>query len=224
MPTPLTGSVVRFPDDELACQVELNKHYEDLEPWHHASVLLFSTDGGKTWPRNSIVSKDPDNKIFYWDQRVSLLPDGRLFVAFWTYDRLAADYLNIHTRYSTDRGRTWSPIHDTGVPGQPGPVFALEDGELAMPVVDRTGPPKITVRRSEDNGVTWPDADVVVVYDAADTTQTEKKATMQDAWAEMYAFSVGLPNVIPLPGGGGLLVYYAGKETNATGIHWAKIE
>ena len=40
----------------------------------------------------------------------------------------------------------------------------------------------------------------------------------------MYAFSVGLPNVAPLPGGGAVLVYYAGPETNNTGIHWAKIE
>jgi hypothetical protein len=224
VPTPLTGPIVRFPDDELACQIELNKPYEDPEPWHHVSAMLFSTDGGETWPRHSVVTKDPENRIFYWDQRTSLLPDGRLFDAFWTYDRESAAYLNIHTRFSSDRGRTWSPLHDTGVPGQPGPVFALEDGELVMPVVDRTGAPKVTVRRSEDNGVTWPDEDVVVVYDAAGPTQTEDKHSMQDAWAEMYAFSVGLPSVAPLPGGGGLLVYYAGPETNQTGIHWAKIE
>lgn len=224
VPTPLTGNIVRFPDDALACQIELNKHYDDPEPWHHASVLLFSTDGGKTWPRHSIVTQDPANRIFYWDQRASLLPDGRLFDAFWTYDREASDYLNIHTRFSIDRGRSWSPLHDTGVVGQPGPIFTLEDGELVMPVVDRSGPPKVTVRRSEDGGVTWPAEDVVVVYDSAGASQTEKKRSMQDAWAEMYAFSVGLPSVAPLPGGGAILVYYAGAETNTTGIHWAKIE
>ena len=224
VPTPLTGSVVRFPDDELACQIELNKHYEDTTPWHHASVALFSTDGGKTWPRHSVITRDPSNRVFYWDQRLSLLPDGRLMDVFWTYDREAADYLNIHSCYSEDRGHSWSPLRDTGVPGQPGPVFTLEDGELVMPVVDRSGAPKVTVRRSEDNGVSWPAADTVVVYDAAEGSQTEKKATMQDAWAEMYAFSVGLPSVAPLPGGGGLLVYYAGSETDSTGIHWAKVE
>ncbi len=224
VPTPLTGSIIRFVDDELACQVELNKHYDDTEPWSHASVLLFSTDGGLTWPRHCVVTQDPENKIFYWDQRVSLLPDGRLFDAFWTYDRENSCYLNIHTSFSDDRGRTWTALRDSGVAGQPGPVFALEDGEFVMPVVDRSGPPKITLRRSADDGTTWPYENVLVVYDSEGATQTREKSSMQDAWAEMYAFSVGLPSVAQFPGGGGLLVYYAGPETDSTGIHWAKIK
>lgn len=224
VPTPLTGAIVRFEDDELACPIELNKPYGDTLPWEHASVLLFSTDGGKTWPRHSVVTKDPENRIFYWDQRASLLPDGRLFVVFWTYDREKSTYLNIHTRFSDDHGHSWTALRDTGVAGQPGPVFALEDGELVMPVVDRSGPTKITVRKSEDKGISWPDEDVVVVYDSEATTQTREKSSMQDAWAEMGAFSVGLPHAAPLPGGGALLVYYAGRETDATGIRWAKIE
>jgi hypothetical protein len=224
VPTPLTGPILRFHDGLLVCQVELNKPYLEAAPWHHASVLLFSEDEGKTWPRHSVVTRDPANRIFYWDQRASILADDVLFDVFWTFDRTHATYLNIHTCHSRDEGLGWSPLKDSGVAGQPGPIFALEDGELAMPVVDRSGAPKITVRRSEDGGETWPDEDVVVVYDSAGASQTEEKKTMQDAWAEMYAFSVGLPNVAPLPGGGAVLVYYAGPETNNTGIHWAKIE
>ena len=224
VPTPLTGSILRLPSGALACPIELNKPYTDSAPWHHASVLLFSNDGGATWPSHSIVTRDPENRIFYWDQRASVLPDGLLFDAFWTFDRSRAEYLNIRTCHSRDEGRGWSPLRDSGVAGQPGPVFVLEDGELAMPVVDRSGPPKITVRRSEDGGETWPEEDMIVVYDSAGPSQTEAKSSMQDAWAEMYAFSVGLPNVASLPGGGAVLVYYAGPETNSTGIHWAKIE
>jgi hypothetical protein len=47
---------------------------------------------------------------------------------------------------------------------------------------------------------------------------------MQDAWAEMGGFSVGLPNVAALREGGALLVYYAGPETDITAIHWTRIE
>lgn len=224
VPTPLTGSILRFHDGLLACPIELNKAYRDPEPWRHASVIFFSEDEGQTWPRHSVVTRDPENRIFYWDQRASVLPEDLLFDAFWTFDREQATYLNIHTCHSRDEGVGWSPLKDSGVAGQPGPVFALEDGELAMPVVDRSGAPKITVRRSEDGGETWPDEDVIVVYDSAGASQTEEKKSMQDAWAEMYAFSVGLPHAASLPGGGALLVYYAGPETNNTGIHWAKIE
>lgn len=223
VPTPLTGPILKLANGDLACQVELNKAYADLSPWCHASVMLFSSDEGHTWPRHRIVTRDPGNRIFYWDQRPTVLPDGRIFDAFWTFDRTTSDYLTIHTSYSADNGDTWSPLHDTGMAGQPGPAFVLEDGSLAMPVVDREGAPKITVRRSSDAGKTWPNDGVLIVYDAVGTTQTEKKSSMQDAWAEMYAFSVGLPNVAPLPDGGALLVYYAGDATDHTAIRWAEI-
>ena len=223
VPAPLTGPVLRLPTGDLACQFELNKHYEDPEPWRHGSVLIFSSDGGRSWPRHVVVTRDPANRIFYWDQRPSVLPDGRLLDVFWTFDRVPAAYLNIHAIESSDGGRTWSSPRDTGVSGQPGPIFPLVDGSLAMPVVDRRAAPAIRIRRSVDGGKTWPEEDQLSVYESEGPEQTQDKSSMQDAWAEMYRFSVGLPNVAQLPGGGGLLTYYAGSETDVTSIRWALV-
>ena len=223
VPTPLTGPILNLKNGALACQIELNKAYTDPLPWKHASVMLFSDDGGHSWRRHCIVAQDPENRIFYWDQRPSVLPDGTLFNVFWTFDREASNYMNIHSRYSRDDGDTWSPLRDLGMGGQPGPPFTLDDDSLAMPVVDRSGAPKIIVRRSENDEKTWQEHDAIVVYDSAGKPQTEAKSSMQDAWAEMYAFSIGLPNISPLPNGGALLVYYAGDNTNHTAIRWAEI-
>ncbi|MBI2433470.1 MAG: exo-alpha-sialidase, partial [Candidatus Hydrogenedentes bacterium] len=222
-PTPTTGPSLRLPSGEIMCQFELNKPYIDPVPWRHASVLMFSPDEGKTWPRYAVSAQDPEHRVFYWDQRPSLLPDGRLFVVFWTFDRASSQYLNIHARESRDGGRTWSALWDTGVPGQPGPVFALVDGSLAMPVMDRTTTPRLVLRGSTDGGVTW-DTEELLVHQAEQTTRKAADASMQEAWNEMYAFALGLPHTAPLPGGGALLVYYAGKTTDETGIHWARIE
>jgi len=223
MPTPFTGPILKLPNGALACQFELNKHYEDREPWRHASVLMFSTDGGLTWPRYSVVTQDPANRIFYWDQRPLVLEDGRILSVFWTFDRERSVYLNIHARESVDAGSTWSELWDTGVAGQPGAVFPLADGTLAMPFVDRTGAPAIKVRRSTDGARSWPQDGELVVYSAGGSSQSEAKSSMQDAWSEMEKFSVGLPNTAPLADGGALLVYYAGPETDVTAIHWAVI-
>ncbi|MFA6241851.1 MAG: sialidase family protein [Candidatus Hydrogenedentales bacterium] len=224
MPTPITGPILRIPSGEWACQFELNKHYDELEPWRHASVLMFSPDSGRTWPRYSVVTQDPSNRVFYWDQRPSVLPDGRILDVFWTFDREAAVYLNIHATESRDGGRTWAPLWDTGVPGQPAPVFALADGTLAMPYVDRTSAPTIKIRRSLDGGRSWPAAGEVVLYDAGLASQTWNKSTLQDAWAEMAKFSVGLPTTAAIATGGALVVYYAGTATDETSIHWALVE
>jgi BNR repeat-like domain len=223
MPTPITGRVLELPDGELACQFELNKHYDDPEPWRHLPVLMFSQDGGRTWPRHVAPAKDPSNRVFYWDQRPAVLADGRILDVFWTFDREASLYLNIHATESLDSGRTWSEVWDTGVPGQAAPPFTLSDGTIAMPYVDRTAAPAIKVRRSGNGGRSFDEEGELVLYTAGGGTQEGAKASMQDAWSEMEKFSAGLPSTAALPGGGALVVYYAGPETDVTSIHWAEV-
>ena len=223
VPTPLTGPVLQLPDGRLACHFELNKHYNDTSTWRHSSVIMFSADGGKTWPEHTVSSNDPENRIFYWDQRPAVLGKECILDLFWTYDNRAAVYLNIHARESLDLGRTWSAIWDTGVPGQPAAPVPLSDGRIGMVYVDRSGAPAIKMRSSHDGGRTWPDASEIVLYTSAAESQTWDKGRMQDAWAEMGKFSVGLPATATLPDGDVLAVYYAGPHTDRTGIHWVRI-
>jgi hypothetical protein len=222
-PLPITGPPLRLANGDLACQFEQNKPYTDPEPWRHASLMLFSSDGGKTWPRHSVVTEDPTNRIFYWDQRPTVLPDGRMFDVFWSFDHERGEYLNIHACVSDNRARSWSPLWDTGLPGQPGPVFVLTDGALAMPVVDRTEAPVIRIHRSTDGGQTWCDGRACVVHQAEQYTHAGSTETLKDAWATMVRYAVGLPYTAALPGGGALLTYYAGEETDLTAIRWAEV-
>ena len=67
VPTPITGPVLLMPDGKLACQFETNKAYYDTSKWIHSSVLMFSSDDGRSWPEHTVVTRDPN--IFYWDQR-----------------------------------------------------------------------------------------------------------------------------------------------------------
>ena len=224
VPVPVTGPALVLPHGEWVCQFELNKHYEDREPWRHSSVLMFSRDEGKTWPDHVAVSNDPDNRFFYWDQRPGLLADGRLLDLFWTYDSRKADYLNIHARMSEDHGRTWSPLWDTGVPGQPAAPVQLPDGKVVMVYVDRTEAPTIKARVSRDDGRTWPAESELAIARPQEAPQNVAKGSMQDSWAEMAAFSIGLPATALTKNGGVVVVYYSGTETDTTDIRWARLK
>ncbi len=221
VPVAITGPVRVFPDGERMCHFETNKTYYGTEKWVHSSVMMFSEDEGRTWPRYSVVTRHPD--VFYWDQRPQILPDGRIFDLFWTYDNEAAKYLNIHAISSSDRGRTWTGLWDTGVPGQPAPAVALPDGRLAMVYVDREGPTAIRCRVSSDQGRTWPDGSLTTIYESQQPTQTVSKDGMADAWSEMGKFSVGLPATSALGDGDVLVLYYAGPETDRTNIEWVRL-
>jgi hypothetical protein len=222
-PTPITGPVRLLANGELALQFELNKTYYDPAPWRHASVLMFSKDGGKSWPEHREVTGDPANRVFHWDQRPNVLPDGRILDLFWTFDRQEAVYRNIHARESLDHGRTWSEIWDTGVPGQPAPPVALSDGTIGMVYVDRDGPPQIKMRASRDGGRTWPKDSEIVLEQPRLASQSVDKGSMQDAWSEMAAFSLGLPATALARNGDVVAVYYAGSSTDQTNIQWVRI-
>jgi hypothetical protein len=223
-PGPITGAPLVLSDGRWAVQFEVNKHYHDPTPWQHVSGLTFTSDCARSWSGTSNVHTDPARRIFCWDQRLSLLPDGSILGLFWTFDRQTSQYLNIHGRMSRDGGKTWGDLWDTGVPGQPARAAVLSDGRLVMAYVDRTSVPIIKARMSSDSGRTWPAESELDVHSRVRQTQTWAKETMQDAWAEMSAFSIGLPDAVSLPGGDVLLVYYSGDHPDATDIRWARID
>jgi hypothetical protein len=224
VPTPVTGPVLRLFSGDLACQFELNKHYDDPAPWQHSSVMMFSSDGGRTWPSHAITSHDPTGPLYYWDQRPAVLADGRILDLFWTFDREAAVDLNIHACESFDHGRTWSTMWETGVAGQPAPPLSLPSGALAMVYVDRIAATAIRLRLSFDNGRTWPEQTQLRIDEPTGQSQIRRKTSMADAWFEMGDFSIGLPHTAALPEGRILVVYYAGTQTDYTDILWAVIE
>jgi hypothetical protein len=184
---------------------------------------MFSKDEGKTWPEHVLVSDDPELRLFYWDQRPGVLTDGSILDVFWTFDRKTAVYLNIHARESHDNGRTWSDTWDCGIPGQPAPPVSLPDGRVALAYMDRTGTPMLKLRVSSDNGRTWPLETELVLYEAKLPSQTWDKKSMQDAWAEMGKFSVGLPYTAITRERDMLVVHYAGTHTDRTGIEWIRL-
>jgi hypothetical protein len=222
VPRPFTGPVLILPSGEWACQFEVNKPYYDTSAWRHSSVLMFSKDEGKSWPEHGIASHDPENRIFYWDQRPAVLSDGTILDLFWTYDNQEATYLNIHGRESRD-GRRWSALWDTGVPGQPAPPVSLPDGRTVMVYVDRTGAPTIKARISADRGRTWPAPTELALVKPGVDSQTWEKRAMQDAWAEMAEYSVGLPTTAPLANGDVLVLYYAGACADRTDVEWVRL-
>ena len=223
VPTPLTGPTLLLPGGQWACQFELNKHCYDTTPWRHSAVLKFSHDQGRSWPDHAIAGHDPEDRIFYWDQRPGLLMDGAILDVFWTYDTASSRYLNMHARESHDLGRTWSEIWDTGVSGQAAQPVSIPGGRVALAYVERTGLPSIRIRSSADGGRTWPDDTLTILYELGDSQQSVHKSSMNEAWEEMFAFSVGLPATASLPGGDVLVVYYAGPSADFTAVEWVRV-
>ena len=218
-----TAPLSRLANGDLAFPIELSKPQGDDSPSRHFAAIMYSPDEGRTWPEHAIVAHDPSHRIFYWDHRPVVLSNGNLLDLFWTFDTREGVYLNMHASRSADHGRTWSPIWDTGLPGQAGPPQCLRDGRIALVYVDHTDAPTIVLRVSEDDGASWPQETERTLHSSAKPSSPSARRELKEAWSEMGEFAVGLPTMAETAAGDIVAVYYAGPEADRTGIEWVRI-
>jgi hypothetical protein len=218
-PPSLTNPLMQLTDGTLAMSIESNKHYDDASNWYQKVVLMHSKDEGRTWGEPVIAGFDPTGRIFNWDQRAVVGPDGRIGTFLWTYDTEAETYLNIHRRVSADGGRTWSEAEDLGITDQAAHPAVLPDGRTILAWVDRFHTQSIRARMAPAiDGAFDPDGEVVLYTHQAPTEDD----TDQTGALGFSVWSFGLPYAETLPNGDVLVVYYAGTET-AMDIHWARL-
>ena len=219
-PASLTNPILKWGDGSLAMSIETNKHYADSSRWYQKAVYFHSSDGGQRWGDPIVAGQDPSGRIFNWDLRACVAPDGRVATFAWTYDTQTTSYLNIHRRISHDNGHTWSAPEDLGISDQAGPPAVLADGRVVLAWVDRFGSHSIRARVAAAVDAPFDPASEVVIYPHGNAAKRDDKTG--DLLAEMGAWSFGLPSATALPDGDVLVVYYAGDD-GAMDIHWARL-
>ena len=219
-PASLTSPILKLADGSLAMSIETNKHYYDRSRWMQKVVFFHSGDQGQTWHEPNTAGEDPTGRIFHWDLRCGVAPDGRVATFAWTYDTQTARYLNIHRRISTDHGRTWSAPEDLGFADQAARPAMLPDGRVMLAYVDRFQSHSIRARLASSVDAPFAPASEAVIYAHAEAA-TQDDST-GELLAEMALWSFGLPYAEALPDGNVLLVYYAGTA-EAMDLHWVRL-
>ena len=171
-PASLTSPILKLADGRLAMSIETNKPYLDRSKWQQRAVFLHSADGGLTWSAPATVAEDPTGRIFNWDLRCAVAPDGRVGSFAWTYDSTTATYLDIHRRISRDGGMTWTEAEAIGVSDQAARPAIFADGSTAVRVArERPKPPIVAITPNIGTGrklsVVW-GVHCVVAEDARD--------------------------------------------------------
>jgi hypothetical protein len=221
-PLALTGPSLILGDGRLACQFEVNKHYEDTGSWRHAAAWKVSCDRGYSWPEYIEVANDAAGRLMYWDARYSIGDNGYVVAAFWTYDRLRQCDANIHLSESRDGGRTWSAPRDCGLLGQVCYPVLVAGGRMALIYVDRFRSRSVRAALSDDLGRSFTD-DIVVYQHPSVQAERGRNSASADYLQDMEFWTFG--RIEAISGGDGTvwIVYYAG-HAQATDIRWARIQ
>ena len=211
------GAMIRVSDGRLMVAFETYKEFDDPAPWSSRSVVMASSDEGRTWQPPQIVAGDPEHLVFYWDQHLHQLKDGTLIDLPWVDDRRKPGVSEIYLARSGDGGRNWSKPESTGISGQFSTTVELGDGRLLLLYVRRTGEPSIRIRVSNDGGRTWEPTDSLVLYSQqGDDLAAAGGQSFEDYLRNMARWSFGWPTAVELPNGELLVSYYVGEDDRSS--------
>jgi hypothetical protein len=196
-----------MPDGALAVPFEVWHEWDKGFREGPSTRMIFSRDGGKTWPQEGIIARDAHRRLIYGDPRPTLLPDGRIVVLLWKHDFVAEQDHPSHCSESRDGGLTWSPPRSTGIAGQIANPVALGGGVVVAFYQKRfkPGSPGICAILSFDDGATWLSETDTLVW----TAPTQNAGTNPFSGYEMYSF--GYSSAIRCPDNSILLTFWAGN-------------
>ncbi|GAA4749659.1 sialidase family protein [Flavisolibacter ginsenosidimutans] len=183
-----TDAPIEMPDGSIVMGVIGYSLHGD--PKNTGSILLRSTDKGKTWNYVSTIASDPGGKLGnFVEPGIVRTKTGRLVVGLRNHGPEQAIWMT----YSDDDGKTWAPPFQTDMIGHPVDLIQLKDGRLMASYGIREAhakPGGIRVCFSNDNGKTW-------------DIKTEKQ--LRNDFINM---DIGYPESLEYPGGKMLTVYY----------------
>lgn len=227
----MTGPIIQWPDGTIGFAFESFKEFDDPAPVEPGAWMLLSEDGGRTFGRIFQVARDPESRVYYWDQR--LCPGrtaGEFIALFWTHDRGEQRDLRVHFLQSSvlDGNRSAAQPVETSIPGQIAAPLLLDDGRILGFVVDRDRPGTLKLWQSRDGGTTWPESDCLTVHihdEQASLTQGSGKENVNFAefWEDMGRWSFGHPSLAHAGSGRVLATWYAGTP-DCMSVHSAMID
>jgi sialidase-1 len=160
------------------------------DPKNIGSILLRSTDKGKSWNYVSTIASDPGGKLgTLVEPGLVRTKTGRLVAGLRNHGPEQAIWMT----YSDDNGKTWAPVWKTDMIGHPVDLIQLKDGRLMASYGLRevhAKPGGIRVCFSSDNGKTW-------------DIKTEKLLRN-----DFINVDVGYPESLELPDGRIFTAYY----------------
>ena len=80
-----TGTPLQISAQRWMLPLETWKPQGYVGPPDQKAAALFSSDQGRTWGQFTIIADDTTGKVLWWDQMSDILPDGRLYIMFWTH-------------------------------------------------------------------------------------------------------------------------------------------
>ena len=214
------GQLLQLAPDRWMYPLETWKPAGYEGPPDQKAAAVFSSDQGKTWGEFTVVADDETGRLLWWDQMLTVLPDGRIYGLLWTHKYGTSEDAPNHWVVSSDQGRTWSEPQATNLRGQVCSPTALPDGRVAAIYNYRHEPQGIHVAITEDLASFDTEHEVVVFDAGAEATFGTPES--ENFLAEHMLIAFGKPAGVLLDDGT-LLTFFWCTSGGVTHTRWVRL-
>lgn len=162
--------------------------------WKEQPALIVeqSVDDGRTWQVINTFSRPEGNTAVIVEPHLAELASGKIIAQFRHQPKDESKSFLLQSE-STDGGKTWTVLHDTGILGYPPHLIQLKNGWLLVVYGFRNEPYSERACLSKDEGKTWDTKNEIILTYAASR-------------------DLGYPSSVELGDGSILTVYYQAEK------------
>ena len=214
-----TCSPIVFPDTHRCLlPTAFWKNWEGECPQGMRAIAFGSEDSGRTWSYVVEVMNDWANGIAHWEQKQTLLPDGRVLSLCWAYDFRNKRSLNNRYAFSTDRGKSFGPIRESPLPGETCTPLALPDGRVVL-IYRRTTPCGLWAHLCHFEGERWVPIEDLPLWGENGSVRSHSS---DNTFEQLATLKFGYPQTTLLSDGTLFIVFWC-VEDCVSNIRWLRL-
>lgn len=181
-------------------------------------VAWVSADKGRTWPSYMDVMNNSEDRLIYWESKITELQNDNLLAVAWAYDEKHDTDLPNHYSLSSDGGKTWQDPRSTQIQGQTMAVSELPDGRI-LSVYRRKDKPGLwaNVCRIESNR--WVNEKELPLWGVSNRELLDKSDNMVHDFNEL---KFGAPDITLLSDSSIFITFWC-YEKLVSNIRWIRL-
>lgn len=172
------------------------------------SFVMISEDQGKSWPRTADVFNLWPEGIITWEQKQTLLGDGRILAVTWAFHNERRENLPNHYTFSSDGGESYGPPRHSPLHGQTCTPLALT-GNLILCAYRRLDRNGLWAHVAEIDGDAWnPVTELCLWGSDREAIAGGRDSSIQ----QQHNLQFGFPQLVRLQDGTILVVFWAVED------------